>query len=347
MKKLPFLLLFLLAFPVYANKISGLYEAEVAVQDQMAGHREEAVRTAMRAVLIRVTGDRFAPQRTSLAPIIEHAGDYVQQYRYNKAAGEGPDEAGGAELTLRVQFDETALNSALRNLGVPVWGRERPTTLVWIAVQDETGRRLISLEKDPDYVRSLEEEARRRGIVLYFPLMDLEDASNLSVSDIWGGFARPVLEASQRYHADTVLVGKINASPVGIWEARWTSYINGDVSHWSAEGDLLDVVLDEGVDGQADQLAARFVGSGTSVQTRRFSILVNDVTSAQQYAEVLKFLQSLSSVTDVQVEQVEPGRVRFAVTAHGGSLAVRQTIALGRMMEPVNGADDNSYRLLP
>ncbi|MEX2524951.1 MAG: DUF2066 domain-containing protein [Gammaproteobacteria bacterium] len=330
--------------------MTALYEADVDVENQLAEDRMAAVRTAMRAVLTKVTGDRFASQRTSLLPVIENAEDYLQQYRYtrdtgnNTGNGETPVTGG---LTLRVKFDEATLNEALRNLGVPVWGKERPMTLVWVAVQDESGRRLISMEQDPEYIRILDQRARRRGIALIFPLMDLQDTSGLGVSDIWGGFRQPVMEASRRYQADAVLVGKVISSPSDIWEAQWTSYIDGTASSWTTEGSLRDMVMDEGVDGQADLLASRFLGSDTSDRTATISVEVNDITAAGQYARVLDYLRSLSSVTDVQVEQAEAGRVRFAVTAHGGQFAIRQAIALGRLMEPVQDVSGNSYRLLP
>ncbi len=340
------LILLTLPLSVSANRVSGLYQATVAVDDQTAGHRQTAVRTAMRTVLIKITGDRFAPQRTSLAPVIEQSDSYVQQYRYIKSSDENITGNGekGPGLKLDVKFDETTLNDALRRIGVPIWGKERPSTLVWVAVQDESGRHLISLEGDPDYIQTLDERARKRGIELIFPLMDLHDTANLRVSDVWGGFRAPVMEASTRYNADTVLVGRVTSYSSGIWEAQWTSYMDHETTSWSSEGVLPEVVLDEGIDGLADLLASRYVGSTGSMETVQLSILVNEVTTAEQYARLLKYLRSLSSVTDVYVERVEPGSIRFALTAHGGVTAVRQTIELGRLMEPVTGTD-NSYRL--
>jgi len=350
MKKSFFLLLlWSLAIPVFAYQVSDLYEAEVAVQDQGTEEREAAVRTAMRAVLIKITGDRYASQRTSLLPIVENAGDYLQQYRYSRRSEDGTD--GGQDpssaLKLRVKFDEATLNETLRDLGVPVWGKERPVTLVWVAVQDGSGRRLLSKERDPEYIHVLEERARTRGIELLFPLMDLEDASKIRVSDIWGGFREPVLEASRRYRPDSVLIGKIVASPAGIWEAQWTSFIEGTASSWTAEGGLPEMVLDEGVDGQADRLVSRFVRGDASDRAGTIAIEVNDITTAGEYAKALEYLRSLSSVTDVQVERVETGRVRFAITAHGGGHAIRQAIALGRLMEPLGDGNGNRYRLQP
>lgn len=356
MKKTTCLLLvvlFWMSFSLYAIRVPGLYQAEVPVADQNAENRVQAVAAAMRMVLIRITGDRFAPERTSLQPVIEKADDYVQQYRYIQVpagAGGGQnngDGNGGEELRLHVQFDETTLNNTLRDLGIPVWGRERPATLVWLAVQDENGRSLAGMEDRPDYIRELDKRAALRGVVLIYPLMDLEDTSRLHVSDIWGGFSRPVLEASSRYQADTVLVGKITSPVAGIWEAQWTVYLDGGTTSWTADGELPEIVLDEGVDGLANLLAARFVQSGGAIETSTVDLRVRNVHSAEQYARVLKYLRSLSSVTDVQVREATPGEVEFAVTAHGGEVALKQTITLGRIMSAEQDGGANVYRLLP
>lgn len=346
---LPFLLLFWMSFPLYAVRVPGLYQAEVAVADQQPDNREQGVATAMREVLIKLTGDRFAPERTSLQPVIDKADDYIQQYRYvQEPAGGNVDENGGQTLRLHVQFDEQTLNQTLRDLGIPVWGRERPSTLVWLAVQDQNGRHLAGMEEAPDFVRELDRRAAQRGVVLIFPLMDLTDTGNLKVSDIWGGFSKPVLDASSRYQADTVLTGKISEPAPGIWEARWTAYLNnGESSTWTADGEMADNVLDEGVDGLADLLASHFVQASGGVETTQISLRVQDVNTADQYARVLQYLQSLSPVSDVEVSSVRPGEVRFSVTAHGGEAALQQTITLGHVMAAVEGGGTEDYRLLP
>jgi len=348
---LPFLLLFWVSFPLYAVKVPGLYQAQVPVPDQQSDSREQGVASAMREVLIKLTGDRFAPERTSLQPVINKADDYIQQYHYVQvpAGGNGGGaENGGQELQLHVQFDEETLNKTLRKLGIPVWGRERPSTLVWLAVQDQNGRHLAGMEEAPDFVRELDRRAAQRGVVLIFPLMDLTDTSSLKVSDIWGDFSKPVLAASSRYQADTVLTGKISEPAPGIWEAQWTVYMkNGESSTWTADGEMADNVLDEGVDGLADRLASHFVEASGGVETAHVILRVQNVNSADQYARVLQYLQSLSPVSDIQVSSVRPGEVRFSVTAHGGEAALQQTITLGHIMAAVKGGGSEDYRLLP
>lgn len=333
----------------FAARVPGLYEGEVSVIDQEQANRDAAVKSAMRIVLVKLTGDRHAAARTALAPLIGEAEKYLLQYRYMEMPSSQPETAveSGNVMQLWVRFDETALNNALRDLGVPVWGKERPSVLVWLAVEDEGGRQLVSLDEKPEYVAMLEQKAKSRGIVLIFPLLDLEDTSILNTSDVWGGFQRPILEASKRYHADTILAGKLVSPVPGIWEGQWTAYTGDKTNNWSAEGILPDVVLDEGIDGVVDMLASLFTESLTLAETSGVELEVNNILTVEQYARVLDYLNSLSSVTDVQVKRAAAGKMIFSLTAHGGEVAVKQAIALGRTLEPLGSTKQNSYRLLP
>ena len=336
------LLLFMLPATAFALKVQGLYEAEVPVIDQQLENRRVAIKTALQLVLVKLTGDRFAPGRTALQPVMQASDNYVQQFRYRQL-NKGSE---GAEIELRlwVRFDSVTLNSKLRQLGMPVWGQERPSTLVWLVLQNETGRHLVNMEEHGDIISVVDKRARMRGITLLFPLIDLEDTSRLRASDIWGGFQDAILGASRRYQADAILTGSISSTLSGIWEGRWVSYLEGQMNTWFTEGDLRDVVLDEGIDGMVDNLASRFTRSSSGVET--VSIAVGDIFSTEHYAKTLKYLESLSSVAEVRVTEVIPGKVTFLLTAHGGGLAVTQAIELGNTLEAI-GLEDGNYRLLP
>ena len=344
------ILLCSLSLNTQAIKVPGLYEVEVPVADQSEKARLEGLQTAFRMVLIKLTGDRQAAGRRSLLPLMQRAQDYLQQYRYREVSNtvdiEGQTPLLVSETRLWLKFDEDNLNRALRNLGVPVWGNERPSTLVWLAVSDESGRHLTGLEDGGDYIEPIERRARQRGIVLIYPLLDLDDSNNIRASDIWGGFRRPILQASTRYQADVILSAAIETPVPGIWEARWTAYIDNQLANWTSESDVLEAVLDEGVDRLADILAAQFASRAEIGESRQIHVSVADVFSVDQYARVLEYLSSLNSVADVEVVEVENGRVEFVLQAHGGELAVNQAIELGRVLDGI-GANSNHYRLLP
>jgi len=344
-------LLFLCLLPSYVSavKVPGLYEVEVPVADQSDESRKSAIQTSLRLVLVKLTGDRYAPGRTALSPLLNHAENYVQQYRYTKSTINTTDSVNSAppELQLWVRFDKETLDKALRNLSVPVWGKERPSTLLWLAADGDAGRQLISLGSESSYIEVIDKRARLRGISIIFPLLDLEDTSNIRPSDIWGGFREPILASSSRYHADSILTGNIRSLVPGIWEGKWTAYLEGQVLTWVTEGDLPDVVLDEGIDGVADILASQYARTGIYAELAGVKVAVVDIFNVDQYARALKYLSSLNSVTEVMVEIVEIGKVSFMLTAHGGELAVTQAIELGQVLEHISGDEETSYRLLP
>lgn len=340
----------LLPFSAIAMRVPGLYTAEVPVPDQTEKNRESAVHTALRMVLVKLTGDRFAGNRADLTPLIRQAEDYMQEYRYRQKAIPQTESGVPQELSLKlsVRFNEDSLNQSLRALGVPVWGSERPSTLIWMVVEGENRERsMISMDSGSQYISVIADRANLRGIALIFPLMDLEDTARLRPGDIWGDFKQPVLDASARYHPDSILTGVLSSPAPGIWEGRWTAYINDQTHAWKTEGDIPDGVIDEGVDGMADMLAQMFARSSVFTEMSTVRLSVADVNNAQQYARVLKYFEALSSVTNVQVEQVETGVVTLLLTAHGGGVAVSQAIALARIMEPISGSTGMAYRLLP
>ena len=342
-------LLFLVPFTVHAVMLTDLYEAEAPVIDQSDKNRQAAVRTALGQVLVKLTGDRSSPGNPALSPILKLAPELVQQYLYreqepvNTAAGVDT----GPTTRLWVRFDERILAQRMWELGIPIWGQERPATLLWLASEDDSGRFFVSQDSLPEFISVLENKARLRGIALVFPLLDLEDSTRIRADEVWDGFRQPILDASARYGADSVLAGRIHSPTPGIWEAGWTVYFGEEGMNWVTRSDLAEMALEEGIDGLADALAARYVISGALAGAELIRITVTEITTNDQYAATIKYLRSLNSVTDVQVVQVEPGQVSFAVTAHGGEPAISQAITLGRRLLPMDNTGRRIYRLLP
>ena len=100
-----------------------LYQATVPVADRSEASQAAAFEAALKIVLVRVTGRRAAEEDPALAPLVANARRYVQQYRA------APDNQ------LWVAFDSAAIDRWLTQNDQPIWGRERPSTYVWLAVQ--------------------------------------------------------------------------------------------------------------------------------------------------------------------------------------------------------------------
>jgi hypothetical protein len=320
-----------------AAEVKGLYQATVPVADQSADARRQAFGDALTRVLVKVTGQAQPARDDGLAQIIGQASRFVQQYRYQ--APQAPADAGAPTaadtpaLMLWARFDPDALGNALRDAGEPVWGRERPVTLAWIAVQSGAERDLVGTDADSPVIAAANDAANARGIPVVLPLMDLEDRGRISFTDVWAGFEDHIRQASARYDADALLVGRVSAGADGQWSAHWTLYQHEHVNQWDSGPADLAAVVHDGVDGTADLFANRFALPAIALGGSRARVQVSGVSSLDAYGRVLNFLNGLSVVDHVGVDQVQGNTVTYSLDLRGEVRNLRQAISLGHMLE--------------
>ena len=342
------LALLVLCLPATAGVVEELYDAEV---DWDGENRRAAFSAALGEVIVRVTGDRGSLREPGVAELMAKPDGYVQQFR--------PGDTGD---TLWVSFDGQAVTKALRAIGQPVWGEERPSTLLWLAVDQGSGRRGVlgaNADRDDAVMAALrtrvEDTARARGLPVVLPLMDAEDRSALSFADLWGGFDEAITGASARYATDAVLAGRVSLSEPD--RGRWTLYSGGEPMRWV--GDTAD-----GIHRAADHYAGIFAVSGAGSATRGMVVRIHDVRDVAGYARVLSHLESLTAIRDVAVDRMEDDRLTLRLSMNGSPASLDQALALGSVLRPVgddgpvttvpgspaNGAEavpDREYRLLP
>lgn len=321
----------LLPLPLSAITVNGLYQTSVVVADESAAVRADAMQQAMQQVLVKLSGDSNIASVSGAEEIIKSAQQFVQQFRYKQSAVSKTGMQAGTEL--QVKFDEDALNNEMRNYALPLWGKERPAVLVWLALDDATSRNIVSMEVNPEIIDLVDATANARGIPLLFPLMDLEDTSRMNVSDLWGDFQQPIIAASTRYQSDAIAVGRITRNGGSEWSSRWTLYIDQQANRWSAENTDVAPMLDEATNVLADMLAERYASSGGS-GAELYNIAVSNITSHDDYARAFIYLESLQSVTQVMVKTVMPEQVEFEIISHGGQAALDSAIRLGNVLKP-------------
>lgn len=315
-------LLALAALPALAA--DPLFEARVPVADRSVEARETAQRQALSQVLGRLTGEREPARSEAAAALFADPGRYVQQYGY---------EADGQGLALRVVFDGAALESAARRAGLPLWGAERPPVLVWLAMDDGRRRYLLGGGAGEPVEAALQAAARRRGLTLIVPLLDLEDQAQVRYSDVWGGFLDRVYAASARYQAPVVLVARVQRLGAAAWTSRWTQRLAGGDADWQAGGADLQTVLDEGLGRAAQHLAESLAAPGGDRSHGRIDVAVEGVTTLADYARVGAYLNGLAPVTAAQLTGVRDGRLDYRLEVQGGAAALEQAILIGGLLE--------------
>lgn len=299
----------------------GLYEAEVVMEQDTQARRAAAFSEAMGIVLVRLTGRLDAASSPETRDLRRSAERYVQQFRTTR------------EGKLWVAFDGATLGEALAELGLPIWGAERPTVLLVLAIDQGGGKRFVLTpedevpDPDPDTAGlrdRIEELSDLRGVPIVMPLMDAQDRSVISFTEVWGGFDQALLDAGDRYRTDSVLLGRLQAGAAD--RIRWTLYDQDQSYRWTGN-------LDAGIHQASDRFAQRYsVTTGAAVQGE-IGLRVNGVDSLEEYARVFKYLEALTAVREVFLRQLEDETAEFGMSLIGSVENVDRAIRLGGMLQ--------------
>ena len=309
------------ALPATAVPVRGLYEASVTVADQSPQLRESALRRALEAVLVRVTGMRDS---AAAAGVVERASVLVQGYGYQAAPT-------GSGLRLHAQFDPRAVDAALRALGLPVWGANRLSYVVWIALRDDgQPRALLDAAGIAARAGTVPAVAEARGLPFSYPSLDAAERKLASFNDVWAGDFAGVQGASRIYNANLILVARLGREG-GRWLGRWTLLNNAGASEeWSGAYDTLEHALAAGIDELADRQAQRFATQTGS--ERELRLQVSGVESLQDYGRVLNYLRGLNSVRGAQIESARDGELALRLQVEGDPEMIARAIAAGRTL---------------
>jgi hypothetical protein len=186
----------------YAASVIDAHIGRVKVANQSSSAQTRATQAAIKQVLVKMTGQTDLTEFSSLSSVIKNANNYLRSYRYDQRK---------EQLYFIAEFDRTALENKLITSELPIWGRRRPDTIVWLATENEiSGQREILAESaHSDLVTAVTETALNRGVPLSLPIMDLDDAQAVTIFDVWGLFSSRLTQASARYNSDFVIGARL------------------------------------------------------------------------------------------------------------------------------------------
>ena len=323
--------------PAYALEVEALYQAKVPVTGQTREERLDLYSVALAQVVVKLSGNRAVPELPQLAGFMARAVSLVQQYHYEEflTTNQALIEAGYTRQ-LVVRFDGDAISKALIDAEVPLWGRTRSEVLVWLAIEDREARYLLAANASAELESHLAEQSARRGLPLILPLIDLEDQMNLGFADVWGDFRQNIMNASQRYGVDAVLVGRLIRTPEGLWQARWSLHQAAGVAteseYWNSDINSQLEALTLGVDGAADYVSQRYAQLFSATSADSILLTVTGVEDLGGYARAMKYLESLDIVTHVEVNKVFADQVLFKLAIRGDTAGLERAVSLGNTL---------------
>lgn len=345
-----FAVLLLSSFAADAQRVEGdragaqgMYAAEVPVNGQGEGERNGAFTRALVQVLAKLTGDRNAAGRPGVGQELRAAKDFVDGYDYRQDEGVSASGAPSFRTTLVVRFDADQVNELAAILGLPLWPQPRPKPVLWLAIDDGSGPRLVGLNKS-NAARPVLDRAVQRGFKLGLPAGNA--AEQAAVGAIWRGDSAAVARASQRYSPPMQLIGKLYRNKANGWVADWVFVDHGKVlSKWTSSENDARRAMSAGADGAADALMRRYAKPGKGVgPAGRYRVTFTGVSSSDDFIRLSGYLQTLSVVRGITPIQATPDSIQFELELVSGLAGFKRAVSDDGVLD--SGEDDTAmYRL--
>lgn len=322
---------------LFAVEVKDLYSAKVPVASQSQKDRTQALRQAMALILVKVGGQNTVLSDPLIKAELRYATRFVNNYRYERI---------DQQHYLIAAFESSKINNLFVSANLPIWGSLRPQVIIWLVNEDGLNRKLVAESSRSALPKMIQDFSLVRGLPITLPLMDLDDASHITTSDVWGRFAEPIYFASQRYLADVVVTIRIsnkslvaaelsieNCQPLCqqkfVLDWSFISKINGELIQELSEelqGENTETLLVTALANITDKIYQAYALSTDS--NKEFLIDVANVDSLVAYVQVSDFLRSLTSVRSVKLVNASGSSRRFSLSLLGSQHAFLASLKL-------------------
>lgn len=299
----------------------GLYEAEVRVNSQNESERRSGFSRGLAQVLAKLSGDNDVTNRPGVARELRRAESYVEHFDYRQDEGRSASGAPTFHTTLVLRFDQDAVDGMTAALGLPVWPEPRARPVLWLAIDDGSGPRLVTVNQN-NAVRPILDRAGERGFGLGLPRGSA--AEQAAAGAIWRGDHAAVARLSARYSPPMQLVGKLYRHDGG-WRSDWTMVDNGRVlAEWSHEDSNVRVAMASGANGAADALARRYAKATETGPAGSYRVTFTGIASSSDYIRLASYLQGMSVVQGMTPVRATPSGLEMELDLLTGLPGFRQ-----------------------
>ncbi len=334
LKVVPLLLVLTCAsLPAAAVVVEDLFTVELPVADQTTSLRLESFSLAFKQVVVKVSGSDDALRSQAFERPIERSARYVKQFRYINRSQQGDEEYDAGRLYLRIDFDQQLIESLLRENNFPVWGRERPSSLLVISYDVNENIKLVSEDATPDLIESLDQAASIHAVPVLFPLMDLEDIALLKIRDIVSREYENIKTMAQRYAPDALLVGQIVGRSGQGWYGDWEVRFADQIFKWKHEASSKKAVIDQVIKHLARILALEYALEDHRRVEQSLLLSVSALDGIERLISVQKYLKSLNVVENVRVATINGDVVTYRLKLRNDPEDLQRLIEFGEVLE--------------
>lgn len=363
------LLIFVISsFSAQAAIVNNLYQGEVQVAGQTPADWQKAIPLALKQVLVKLTGNQQIDQIDAVSKAMTKAQSYVQSYNYLTIPAADP--AAASTLNIQIRFSPKAVRRIVAQANQNILPNNRPAILVWLVTPDANNQPQLLVDPSNSMVSSLQKQAEMRAFPLVWPKLDSQDLTAFSAAQAWALNINQLKLASDRYHPEKILLGKLQKAGNG-WQANWVfiDNSNGQAPIGQTQGADAGLAAASGFDFMDKQTVAQMpspaaaptplpnatneaslpekpqniVTTEDSAVTPSTGIIlkVDGIHGLDDYAALLNYLRSLSSVASVDTEEMNDDNIVLSIQVNGTSDMLAKDIAVGKKLQPAKDTLDH------
>ena len=235
-----------------------------------------------------------------------------------------------------VSFAQSLLDDLLASSDIPIWDSNRPSVLVWMALQNNEGERsMLTADSNPQIIGLMKNFAVERGLPIIFPVLDFEDRRALTEDAVWALDEEAIRNASDRYGADSVLSGRLHFTVSGELVGLWQFIFQGQVEVFDGFDEELAPYLNEPLDRITNQLASYFAIVPESGSLQIVRLRVEGIKNLSAYSALLTYIGSLGLVENVSTAEFDGQRLELNLRLLGDAQQLHEVIALDRDLLPI------------
>jgi hypothetical protein len=316
------------ADPSPVVQVPAFYTAEVPVLSQSAGERQVALGRALAQVVVRLSGNPQAGANAVVRKAAGHAEDLVTSSDYRQDS----DSVNGVPVyktTLVASFDMGGVDALIAGAGLKYWSGNRPKPLLWLAIDDGRGPRLVTGQQ-LNVVKPLATRGLERGLRFLLPAGSAVEQA--AVGSIWNLDSAAIQTLTARYNNDTQLIGKMYRSVSG-WSAWWVlSRAGTELGRWPVTNADPRLVIASGADPVADAIARHDAVALDAGPAGVVAIEIESVGGQAEFLKAMAYLETLAIVRKVNVIDVSPERMRLALDLSVGLKGFRSLVDSGSVL---------------
>ncbi|PCI71559.1 MAG: hypothetical protein COB38_05580 [Gammaproteobacteria bacterium] len=317
-----------------AVEISNIYQVDIPVKEQSNNARWKASLEGLKLVLVRRSGSQRILNSNEASEAFKKVTSYLQSSQYSREE-EVIDEY---KYIISLYFEPRLIDELIKRANQSLWDINRPVSILWLAHEEVDQystlyRRIITENENEIIINDLiSKNSKRRGVPVILPLMDLDDSLLVSQSDVWGRFPEAIVEASNRYSVDSIIIGKIYQRSE-LWFGQFTYFNQSKNISFEYQSDNVDLIYKQMFDGLAETLCEQYCVTQTVSAGHELLIGIENITNFEIFQKIKNYLSDLSAVRQVDVVNIHQDEILFRLSLLSNEKVVIESLRLNRRLK--------------